>query len=212
MSCNNCCRIALQGPQGPIGPIGPKGDDGVGVLSFSIYFSKGTSTVDTPSEDSFGMEIPELSDGEYLWLMTKTVYTNRLTDITFHVVLKSQSQGTQDIGASRLHGFNLDLTHESFTGPGFSLVPYLMWNEATQLGVVHGQVAPRTSITDITVIGKLPEDAPKPLSDFEAVASLIGGPGGNNGCITVTPNGEILARDLVGGNAYIFDIIGYFTK
>lgn len=206
---------SLRGPRGIEGRQGLPGPSGTGVQSFRLLFSKNKDSNKSPSEDSFSTKAPELTDGEYLWLMTKTVYTNGAEDIFFSVVpnaYKSQGQGTQDIGASRLQDFNINLTHESFTVPGISLVPYLVWNEATQLGTVHGQVTPKTSITDITVIGKLPEDAPKPLGDFDAAASVIEGPTGNNGYITVITNGEILARGLVGGNTYIFDITGYFAK
>lgn len=208
-----------QGLPGPAGSQGPSGPQGVGVQSFRLLFSKNTDSHTSPSEDSFSTQIPELTDGEYLWLMPKTVYTNGAEDVFFSVVpnaFKSQGQGAQDVGVNNLKTFYAEFTSDKlYPTPEHILdTRYLYWNEATQWGTLHLSFTPTTDINDFIPIGKLFAGAPKAYSHIGTsveVFELDTDTRYKKGSVYIQGD-TIYAGRLLKDKRYIVDLMGYFVK
>lgn len=209
-------RQGLPGPAGSQGPAGPTGN---GVKSFRLLFSKNTDSSKSPSEDSFSTEVPELTEGEYLWLMAKTVYTNNSEDIFYSVVpnaYKSQDQGTPDVGVNNLKTFYAKFTSDKlYPALEHSMEQrYLYWNEATQWGTLHLDFTPTTDIDGFIPIGKLFEDAPNAYGHIGTsveVFEINSDARYKKGSVYVQGD-TIYAGRLLKDKRYIVDLMGYFVK
>lgn len=101
---------------------GPAGDPGNGIQSTAVTYQSSTSGTDIPT-GSWSPTIPTVSDGEYLWTRTVTLYTDG-TSSTSYSIGKMGESGADGTGIESITPeYYLSTSKTELTGGSWSATP-----------------------------------------------------------------------------------------
>lgn len=122
---------------------------------------------------------------------------------------KGDKGDVTDIGTNALVNFICEITSTTVpTTNQYNGYKSFSYNTKSQLGTVHLDVRPTGIVSDHHVIGKLPDDAPKPYSLIEV--NVDGQKPDGTGQIYIQTDGIIRCNALTQGRRYIVDLLGYY--
>lgn len=173
-----------------------------------------TSTVDGVATTTYNISVDtSLTTGKSAYDLWKEVgNTGSVQD--FLNSLKGQKGDVTDIGTNAVKSYWVNIKESLRYSPDEQIRRNLKWNDKTEWGVVHLDLKPRENLGSGAWVGRLPSDAPKPVTLIELPVIGFTSSGGTSpaGTIYIETNGEIKTYGLYKDYRYIADIMGYFKK
>lgn len=118
-----------------------------------------------------------------------------------------------NVGTASLEKYLAELTNDNISTThkhSDKIFRTFTWNSVTEWGTVHLDIRPSATLGDDVVIGKIPDDAPKPVTLIEV--GVRGSANDGTGQISIQPDGKIRANRLINGVRYTVDLMGYYKK